>query len=150
MTPSLTCFEFLKKWEGYSEKVYKDAAGEATIGFGHKLENSEVYNYERIPITEPIAELLLCEDVKIAAAAVNRVIDYLDIGQNRYDAMVAFAFNVGGHRLERSMLAKLVRRRLFFLAAQEFLRWDHVNGEVIEGLLKRREAERDLFMKDAV
>jgi lysozyme len=31
-------------------------------------------------------------------------------------------------------------------AADQFLRWNHTNGQVLEGLTRRREAQRSLFL----
>jgi lysozyme len=65
--------------------------------------------------------------------------------QNQFDALVDFVFNLGEKALKSSTLLRLLNSGLFLLASQEFMKWNHDNGKVIDGLTKRRRAEMFLF-----
>ncbi|HUZ96729.1 MAG TPA: lysozyme, partial [Edaphobacter sp.] len=67
------------------------------------------------------------------------------IFQHHFDALVDFVFNLGCARLLGSTLLRHVNAGEFDLAAPQFLLWDHAGGIVVQGLLKRRQAEMALF-----
>lgn len=116
------------------------------IGFGHKMDPIEIK--ELVPngsITEEDAAALLREDVCIAVDSVNRSVT-VPLSQNQFDALVSFAFNVGVGAFEGSTLLKVLNLGEYKAAAQQFLRWDHVNGRVVQGLLERRIAEQKRFL----
>jgi lysozyme len=62
------------------------------------------------------------------------------------DAMVSFSFNVGLGNLQASTLRMKYNRGDFSGAADEFLKWTKASGKVLKGLVRRREAERALFL----
>ena len=64
--------------------------------------------------------------------------------QGQYDALVSFSFNTGS--LSVSTLRKKVLRRAYEGAADEFPRWVFAGGRRLAGLVRRREAERILFL----
>lgn len=69
-----------------------------------------------------------------------------EVSQCQFDALVSFAFNCGPANLEKSTLLKKVNAGLMQEAAQEFLKWEKGGGKVLLGLVKRRAAERALFL----
>lgn len=60
-------------------------------------------------------------------------------------AMVSFAYNVGLHNLEESTLLRKHRDGNPG-AADEFLKWTYANHKHMPGLVKRRTAERALYL----
>lgn len=75
--------------------------------------------------------------------------------QNMFDALVDFVYNLGIGEFGLpsslnggSVLRRLLKGGLFKQAAEEFLRWKWEHGEVSNGLLRRRLAERALFLGD--
>lgn len=72
------------------------------------------------------------------------------LNQNQWDALVCLVYNIGQAAFRGSTLLRLINQRDFKGAAEEFLKWDkeHRNGVLVEdpGLLRRREAERTLFL----
>ena len=60
--------------------------------------------------------------------------------------MVAFAFNVGLGNLQSSTLRMKYNRGDIEGTADEFLKWTKASGKVLKGLVRRREAERALFL----
>lgn len=69
----------------------------------------------------------------------------VQLTQCEFDALVDFCFNLGGQSLNGSTLLKLVNESNFAAAANEFDKWDHAGGQVVAGLLRRREAEKVEF-----
>ena len=64
-----------------------------------------------------------------------------------FDSLVSFAFNLGLGNLQKSTLLKKVNLGKFEEASNEFIKWNRAGGKVLEGLTRRREAERYLFLQ---
>jgi lysozyme len=129
-----------KRFEGLELTAYQDQVGVWTIGYGHT--GPTVHG--GLTITQTQADQLLESDVSGAVACVNRAVTTA-INQNQFDALVDFVINLGCASLLTSMLLRFVNKGDFADAALQFLRWDHAGGVVIPGLLKRRQAEMELF-----
>jgi len=133
-------------FEGVRLTAYPDPAtgGDPwTIGYGHT--GPEVHS--GMTITQEQAENYLAEDVKKAEADVNARLN-VEVTQNEFDALVDFAFNCGCGNLNNSTLLKKLNAGDYEGAAQEFLKWDMAAGHHMAGLLRRRQAEELLFLKD--
>jgi len=133
-------------FEGVRLAAYPDPAtgGDPwTIGYGHT--GPEVHS--GMTITQEQAENYLAEDVKKAEADVNARLN-VEVTQNEFDALVDFAFNCGCGNLNNSTLLKKLNAGDYEGAAQEFLKWDMAAGHHMAGLLRRRQAEELLFLKD--
>lgn len=112
-----------------------------TIGYGHTkdVELTDVCSIAQ-------AEAWLREDCADAEEAVNFLVKS-SLTQNQFDALVSFTFNVGRGALESSTLLKKLNAGDFVGAADEFRKWNKQAGKVLGGLIKRRERERELFLK---
>lgn len=134
--------KFLKQKEGILLTPYRDAGGKMTIGVGHLIRPGE---YFPSLITVDKAEQLLKEDLSSIEAAVNEHVEpHLD--QNQFDALCSLCFNIGITAFISSTLVKLLNQDHILKAAQEFLKWDHIGGQVCAGLLARRKDEAALFL----
>lgn len=115
-----------------------------TVGWGHT--GSDVY--EGQTVTQDAADSLFEQDISKAENAVNAMVT-VSISDNRFAALVSFAYNAGIGALQDSFLLKCVNANNFEGAAEQFLRWDHGHADgavvVVPGLLRRRQAEKDLF-----
>lgn len=131
----------LESFEGLRTGAYRDQGGILTIGYGHT--GKEVHEGMTITLSE--AEDLLRLDVRLAVAAVNHLVR-VGLTQNQFDALVCFTYNVGSGALAGSTLLRCVNVPSFAAAACEFPKWNRCAGQVNQGLLKRRLAERDLFL----
>ena len=129
-----------KSFEGLELSAYADQGGVWTIGYGHTGPGV----HAGLTITDDHADTFLESDVAGAVTAVNRMVTST-INQNQFDALVDFTFNLGCASLSQSTLLRYVNAGEFDLAAAQFLLWDHVRGVVIPGLLRRRQAEMELF-----
>lgn len=122
--------------------AYRDSVGVLTIGYGHTGRDV----YEGQTITQDEAEQLLMRDVRIAELDVKAAVK-VPISQHQYDALVDFAFNLGGPALQGSTLLRLLNAGDYSGADGEFKKWDHAGGKVLPGLTKRRAAEAALFAR---
>lgn len=147
MKPSENCYNLIKQFEGCRLKSYKDSAGIWTIGWGTTFYPEGAKVKEGESITQERADFLLKWQVLEKCAAVNVLVD---VSQNKFDALVSFAYNVGVAALRKSTLLKKVLADPNDQTIEaEFLKWNkaRVKGEltVLNGLTKRRQAEADLY-----
>lgn len=135
--------KLIKKYEGCRLKAYKCPRGVWTIGYGHtnNVRPNDV-------ITQDEAEELFKQDVKVFENAINRLIK-VKLNQNQFDALVSFTFNLGyGDRgLGGSTLLRLLNNSDYIGASKQFSRWVYSGDRVLEGLIKRRNEEKELFLK---
>lgn len=139
--------------------------GNVTIGYGHVLRDDAGVplrgkdglaraRQRQNPITPEEAEKLLAEDLQYFEAEVSRLTAGIPLNENQFSALVSFVFNLGPTKFQRSTLRKLLKDGDFTKASQEFSKWvkgDINNDGVLEsipGLVRRREAERQLFIRE--
>lgn len=133
----------IKGFESLELKAYPDpgTGGKPwTIGWGH---TKGVNPGDQI--TQQQAEQFLSEDLAVFELTVNSAIKR-PMTQNQFDAMVSLAFNIGGRNFAQSTLVKKFNAGDSIGAADEFPRWVKAGGNVMPGLVKRRAAERKLFL----
>ena len=129
----------IKKFEGCKLEAYQCAAGVWTIGYGHTKEVSE-----GDVISQFEAEDLLTYDLQEFEAYV---LDYVSVPlkQNEFDALVSWTFNLGSGNLRSSTLLKKLNDHKYKEVPTEIRRWNKAAGKVLDGLVRRREAESLLF-----
>lgn len=133
--------ELIKKFEGLRLTAYQDSVGVWTIGYGHTRTARE-----GMKITEPEAEALLRDDLADAESDVSRMVS-VPLNDNQFAALVSFVFNLGGNNFAFSTLRKMLNKGLYEGAGKQFARWNKAGGKVLPGLSRRRDAERELFLK---
>jgi GH24 family phage-related lysozyme (muramidase) len=133
--------ELIMRFEGCRLGAYKDAVGVPTIGYGH-TQGVKMGDH----ITHQEAEQLLAEDVAIYEKCVSEMFSNVGLTQNQFDALVSFAFNLGCGALRKSTLRKRIEQGAPVLAADEFPKWCHAGHKKLKGLVRRRTAERELFL----
>lgn len=131
----------IKHFEGFRSFPYRCSANVLTIGYGHTQGVSE----DMAHITERYACELLEQDLKKFESSVKKLIK-IPLKQNEFDALVSFAFNLGAGALQRSTLRQKLNREDRQGAADEFLKWCRAGGKILKGLLRRRIAEREMFL----
>jgi len=129
-----------EQFEGCRLVAYQDQVGVWTIGYGHT--GSGVAS--GLTITQDQAIDLLTSDVAASAAYVNAAVT-VELQQNEFDALVDFVFNLGRGAFAGSTLLKNLNAGQFDAAAAQFDLWDHAGGQVVAGLLRRRQAEQAMF-----
>lgn len=135
--------DLIKSFEGLRLTTYKDIVGIATIGYGH-VENPLPPGGSRT-ITQQQAGTILQEDLQRFERALNAMLQ-VDVTQNQFDALISFSFNLGSRNLQDSTLLKKLHAGDVAGAANEFLKWNRAGGKAVDGLTRRREAERQLFL----
>jgi len=148
MITSNAGLELIKLYEGCRLTAYKCPAGVWTIGIGHTGTVNGVKISAGLKISEAKAEELLRSDLQRFESAVNALIlPYCPLNQYQFDALVSFCFNIGITAFSRSTLVKLLTQKRYAEAAEQFKRWNKGGGKVLPGLVKRRSAEKALFLK---
>lgn len=142
----------IKTAEGLELEAYPDpGSGGAPWTIGHGHTGPEVY--EGLVWTPEQAEQALRDDVARFECDVASLVT-VPINQNQFDALVSFAFNVGSdidsddaaEGLGDSTLLKKLNAGDYQGAADEFPKWNKSCGQVMNGLVTRRAAERELFL----
>jgi len=150
MLHSRKAIEIIKRWEGYHKelpsgnaKAYQCPAKVWTIGFGstHYEDSSPVK--EGDIISRERAEELLNWEVSKVAVRLNSLVS---LPQLSFDAVVSFCYNCGLGAFQSSTLFKRIKEKDFKEAADEFNKWIYGGGRVLEGLVRRRAEERQLFL----
>lgn len=133
--------DLIKSFEGFRAQSYKCLVTEKyfTIGYGHYGPDVKLGQV----ITQREAEQLLMKDLERFVAAVNRYDYHYDFNQNEFDALVSFTYNLG-----EGCLCQVTdnKRRTKDQIAEKMLLYYNSAGKRIEGLVRRRKAEHDLFL----
>ena len=129
----------IKKFEGCELQAYKCPAGVWTIGYGH---TKDVKEGDRINKDE--ANHLLEEEMIEYESYVNDMVD-VELNQNQFDSLCSFCYNLGPHNLKSSTLLNVLNDKKYHEVPAQIKRWNKAGGKVLDGLVKRREAEALLF-----
>lgn len=141
---TLSGLSLIKEFEGFSADIYLDAAGLPTIGYGHLLRAGEDKMFRR-GISHEAAIALLIKDVQASERAVLRLIS-VPLTDSQFDALVSFTFNLGAGSLQRSTLRRKVNRGEHHEATTEFRKWVWAGGKKLKGLIRRRQAEAEIYL----
>ncbi len=137
----------VKEFEGLADRMsdgriraYLDAVGVPTIGYGHTagVQMGQI-------ITEAQADAFLQDDLGEAEAAVIDLAT-VPLTDNQFATLVSFVFNLGAGAFASSTLLGELNRQNYSGAADQLLRWVNAGGRQLPGLVRRREAERQLFL----
>jgi len=135
---------FVAEFEGFRSHPYNDAAGYATVGFGHLIRYGPIHSSDRA-ISRKQGLKLLKRDMGRSASAVRRL--KLRLTQAEFDALVSFAFNLGtGYFSGDHDLANAIRSKNHHRIANAILKYDRAGGRKLPGLVRRREREKRLFL----
>jgi lysozyme len=132
----------VKSFEGLKLEAYLCPANIVTIGYGSTGSHVKM----GMKITVARAEELLLEDLERFERGVEKLVK-VPLSENEYSSLVSFSFNVGLGALEKSTLLRLLNSGDRAGASDQFLRWNKAGGKVLNGLTRRREAEKSLFLK---
>ncbi|HBM7586596.1 TPA: lysozyme [Enterobacter bugandensis] len=135
----------IKQSEGCKLTAYQDSVGVWTIGYGwtHPVDGKPIR--AGMTIKQETAERLLKTGLVSYESDVSRLVK-VGLTQGQFDALVSFTYNLGARSLSTSTLLRKLNAGDYAGAADEFLRWNKAGGKVLNGLTRRREAERALFL----
>ena len=144
---SSSAVELIKRFEGLRLTAYQDSVGVWTIGYGTtRINNIHVQSGQTV--TKAQAEEYLLSDLNEKFVPVVRRAVRALITQSMFDALCCFTYNVGGGNLNKSSLLKDLNSSKYLDAAAGFLQWTKAGGVELSGLVKRRTAEKDLFLAE--
>ena len=129
----------IKKFEGCELEAYKCAAGVWTIGYG-STKGVEEGN----TITQEEADKLLLDEMEEYEGYINDMVK-VDLKQNEFDALVSWVYNLGSSNLSSSTLLQKLNTKEWDDVPNQIKRWNKAGGKVLQGLIRRREAEALLF-----
>ncbi len=130
----------IKKFEGCKLTAYQCSAGVWTIGYGHTKGVTE-----DTKITQEEAEEMLVEELHEYESYINDFVT-APLSQNQFDALVSWVYNLGPANLKSSTLLRVLNEGKYNEVPAQIRRWNKAGGEVLQGLIRRREAEALLFL----
>jgi len=129
----------IKKFEGCELEAYLCPAGVWTIGYGH---TKDVKEGDKINKEE--ADYLLQEEMIEYESYINDFVE-VPLNQNQFDSLCSWVYNLGPTNLKNSTMLRVLNEEKYADVPQEIKRWNKAGGEVLDGLIKRREAEAKMF-----
>jgi len=129
----------IKKFEGCELEAYKCAAGVWTIGYGY-IKTA----VEGMKIDQATANELFDEEMGEYETYVNTAVT-VPLSQNQFDALVSWVFNLGNGNLNASTMLKVINSGDHAGVPAQIKRWNKAGGKVLDGLIRRREAEALLY-----
>jgi lysozyme len=131
----------LKSFEGCRLTAYRDAVGVWTIGWGQTGD----WIHSGLEISQGRADELLAESLAKFETGVESLAK-VPVNSNEFSALVCFAYNVGLDNLKKSTLLNCLNKHNRIAAGSEFLKWTKAKGIELPGLVRRRQAEKALFL----
>jgi lysozyme len=145
---SKDCVELVKSFEGFFSKPYLCPAKVPTIGYGTILyPNGEKVALNDTPCTVEQATEWMQFELNQKAKEVDAMTTDT-VTQSQFDALVSFAYNCGSNALKGSTLLKRVNANPNDATIRDaFMMWVKADGKTLNGLVRRRTAEADLYFK---
>jgi GH24 family phage-related lysozyme (muramidase) len=147
--------DFIKTWEAFRDKLYNDAAGNCTIGYGSLVHagNCDGRESEK-PYASGISEAQATQLLMQKLAEIQRVINSnvrVALNRNQFDALASFVYNIGTSGFQKSTLLRLLNEGQTGAVPGELKKWTkaYQNEKLVDlpGLVRRRAAEAGLFQK---
>lgn len=138
--------EVIKEFEGYSSKPYLCPANIPTIGYGNTMyANGDRVTMDDSEIDKAEAEKMLLDTIKTVEKQVKNVVE-VKLPAHKLAALISFTYNVGiGNFSNSTLLAWVNSNPEFTRIPEQFRRWNKGGGKVLNGLIRRREAEIELW-----
>jgi lysozyme len=138
--------DLIKQYEGCKLTAYQDIVGVWTIGYGTTaMADVGIVPAKGMTITQDRAEDLLRQGIDKFAAKVDELIT-AKVNQNERGAIICLAYNIGCGALSKSTVLRELNAGNKDRAAAAFKMWNKAGGEVVQGLVNRRNAEVTLFL----
>ena len=150
MSVNQATIDLIKQFEGLRLTAYQCPAGVWTIGYGI-TEGAcvGIKPAKGMTITQDRAEDLLRQAVDEFAAKVDELIT-ANVNANEFGACVSLAYNIGPNAFAKSTVLRELNAGRKDNAAAAFQMWNKAGGVISKGLVRRREAERQLFVAPVI
>ena len=129
----------IKKFEGCELEAYQDAVGVWTIGYGHTKNVKE-----GMTVSKEQADNMLLNELDEYCEHVEKAVT-VDLKQCEFDALVSWTYNLGPTNLNNSTMLKVLNNKEYNEVPNQINRLNKAGGKVLQGLVRRREAEALLF-----
>lgn len=123
-------------FEGKENSAYLDAVKVPTICYGHTA-GVKVGDYK----TDAQCWTLLVEDARVANAAIDRLVT-VPLPDHVRASLISFVYNVGSGNFAGSTLLRKLNSGDIAGACNQLPRWVYAKGVKLNGLVRRRSAER--------
>jgi len=140
----------LQSYDDYNDHIVHSGDtvhGVLTIGYGHTNAAGLPSVFVGQTISKEEADGILATDLEKVEQEVNHIVK-VPVNQNQYDALISFHFNTGA--LGHSSTLTLLNESKYAEAADHLLLYNKAGGKVLAGLIRRRQAEKALFLKPVV
>lgn len=146
---STIALNFIKEFEGFSDRAYLDTDGTPVIGYGlSRINGQAVKMGDRISPAQ--AEAALKAELQTIKQQIKSTVNR-ELSESQISALASLSYNVGVESVKTSTLVRKLNAGDYIGAANEFLRWDKANvrGALVRlpGLTRRRQAEKQLFLR---
>jgi len=139
----------IKNFEAFVAKPYLDPVGLETVGYGHLCKRPGCTEVPfKFPMTEAQASTLLQSDLVPAQTCISAdIVDTVNLNENQYGALVSWAFNIGcGNSRGSGLISRLnAGQDPNTVATEELPKWRKGGGQVLPGLVTRRNRELAFF-----
>ncbi len=142
--------ELLKSFEGCKLTAYRCPANVWTIGYG--ITTGAISGFKVVKgltITEEKAEELLMVALQKYEAAVDKHVK-VKLNANQRSALASFCYNIGVSGFARSSAVRVLNQDDYDAVPAKMALWNKAKGKVLRGLVRRRKAEGELFMRPPV
>ena len=137
--------QLVKSFEGCFLNAYLCPAKVWTIGYGNTKYQNGTAVKQGDKITQEQAEALLSDILAEFSKDVSKLIK-VELNDNQFSALVSFTFNLGVGALSKSTLLKKVNANPNDKTIEsEFMKWVSAGGKRLNGLVRRRTAESNLY-----
>jgi lysozyme len=138
---------FIAGFEKFRATPYKPLNKDKwTQGFG-----TTIFNGRAVQPTDPPIDKVTA--LKWLSVTTQHILNFIptvvkiSINQNQTVALASLIYNIGEEAFATSHLLIKLNAKDYQGTLDQFMRWNHEGGVVVDGLTNRRTAECDLFMK---
>jgi len=138
-------FDMVAFFEGCKLSAYTCPAGIVTIGYGN------TYYEDGTPVK--LGDVITKERAKqlklnILQGFIKELKSLLKkpYQDHEFYAMLSLLYNIGGKQFSKSSVLKYFNQDDKNMAAESFLLWNRSSGKVLLGLVRRRRAEKQMFL----
>jgi len=138
--------QLVETFEGFRSSPYRDAVGVWTIGYGSTHgPDGEPVTADTEALSEAQADGLVRGSLKAIQDKLNSALKVV-LTDHQKIALLSFCYNVGTAAFLRSTMFRLINSHYITKAASQFPLWVHAGGRVLPGLVRRRAAERAVYL----
>jgi GH24 family phage-related lysozyme (muramidase) len=148
MATSKTGLNLIKRFEGFRTQASRLPDGRFVVGYGHVRSTPTTGVFSEADASAALSDDLAGIEKLVRETAL------APVSQNQFDALVSFAFSVGADAFKRSDVLRYLNAGEPIAAACAMDAWRKSSAlgdvQVIDQLVRRRAAEKALFLDDDV